>query len=218
MIDFSRLSNSCKNNEGIVHVGGELSTENLLNSYSSGVFPWFNANLPVIWWNPDPRMVLYPQKIKLSKSLKKTIKNTNYKLTINKNFDFVINNCSRKLTHHKDDVWITKEMITAYTKLFELGYAHSIEISENDEILGGLYGVSLGKIFYGESMFSKKTDFSKIALFELAKLLIKHDFKIIDCQVSSNHLSSMGAENISRDFFLKILKENVNQLKKTKFE
>ena len=109
-------------------------------------------------------------------------------------------------------------MINAYTKLFELGYAHSIEISENDEILGGLYGVSLGKVFYGESMFSKKTDFSKIALFELAKLLVKHDFKIIDCQVSSNHLSSMGAENISRDFFLKILKENVNQLKKTKFE
>ena len=216
MIDFSELSNSCKNNEGIVHVGGELSTENLLNSYSSGVFHGLML-ISCIWWNPDPRMVC-TQKIKLSKSLKKTIKNTNYKLTINKNFDFVINNCSRKLTHHKEDVWITKEMINAYTKLFELGYAHSIEISENDKILGGLYGVSLGKVFYGESMFSKKTDFSKIALFELAKLLIKHDFKIIDCQVSSNHLSSMGAENISRDFFLKILKENVNQLEKTKFE
>ena len=109
-------------------------------------------------------------------------------------------------------------MIKAYTKLFELGYAHSIEISENNQILGGLYGVSLGKVFYGESMFSKKTDFSKIALFELAKLLVMYDFKIIDCQVSSNHMSSMGAEKISRSFFLKILKENINQLEKTKFE
>ena len=108
-------------------------------------------------------------------------------------------------------------MINAYTKLFELGYAHSIEISENNKILGGLYGVSLGKFLWRVDVF-KKTDFSKIALFELAKLLVKYDFKIIDCQVSSNHLSSMGAENISRDFFLKILKENVNQLEKTKFE
>jgi leucyl/phenylalanyl-tRNA--protein transferase len=218
MINFSELSNSCNNNDGIVHVGGELSTENLLNSYSSGVFPWFSDNLPVIWWNPDPRMVLYPKKIKLSKSLKKTIKNTDYKLSINKNFDFVINNCSRKLTHQSEDIWITGKMINAYTKLFELGYAHSIEISENDKILGGLYGVSLGKIFYGESMFSMKNDFSKIALFELTKLLIKYDFKMIDCQVASNHLSSMGAENISRNLFLKIIKDNVNQLEKTKFE
>ena len=218
MIAFSELSNSCTNDQGIVHVGGKLSTENLLSSYSSGVFPWFNENLPVVWWNPDPRMVLYPEKIKLSKSLKKTIKNTNYKLTINKDFNYVINNCSRRFTHHKEDIWITKEMINAYTKLFELGYAHSIEISENGEILGGLYGVSLGKIFFGESMFSMKTNFSKIALFELTKLLIKYDFKIIDCQVSSNHLSSMGAEKISRDFFLKIIKDNVNQLKKTNFE
>ena len=218
MIDFSRLSNSCKNNEGIVHVGGELSTENLLNSYSSGVFPWFNDNLPVIWWNPDPRMVLYPKKIKLSKSLKKTIKNTDYKLSINTDFDFVINNCSRKLSHQKEDIWITKKMIKAYTRLFELGYAHSIEISENDKILGGLYGVSLGKVFYGESMFSMKNNFSKIALFELTKILIKYDFKIIDCQVSSNHLLSMGAENISRDLFLEIIKDNVNQLAKTTFE
>jgi leucyl/phenylalanyl-tRNA--protein transferase len=218
MINFSELSNSCNNNDGIVHVGGELSTENLLNSYSSGVFPWFSDNLPVIWWNPDPRMVLYPKKIKLSKSLKKTIKNTDYKLSINKNFDFVINNCSRKLTHQSEDIWITGKMINAYTKLFELGYAHSIEISENNKILGGLYGVSLGKIFYGESMFSMKNDFSKIALFELTKLLIKYDFKMIDCQVASNHLSSMGAENISRNLFLKIIKDNVNQLEKTKFE
>ena len=218
MIDFFKLSNSCNNNEGIVHVGGELSTENLLNSYSSGVFPWFNDNLPVIWWNPDPRMVLYPKKIKLSKSLKKTIKNTDYKLSINTDFDFVINNCSRKLSHQKEDIWITKKMIKAYTKLFELGYAHSIEISENDKILGGLYGVSLGKVFYGESMFSMKNNFSKIALFELTKILIKYDFKIIDCQVSSNHLLSMGAENISRDLFLEIIKDNVNQLAKTTFE
>ena len=218
MIDFFELSNSCNNNEGIVHVGGELSTENLLNSYSSGVFPWFNDNLPVIWWNPDPRMVLYPKKIKLSKSLKKTIKNTDYKLSINTDFDFVINNCSRKLSHQKEDIWITKKMIKAYTKLFELGYAHSIEISENDKILGGLYGVSLGKVFYGESMFSMKNNFSKIALFELTKILIKYDFKIIDCQVSSNHLLSMGAENISRDLFLEIIKDNVNQLAKTTFE
>ena len=218
MIDFSELSNSCKNNEGIVHVGGELSTENLLNSYSSGVFPWFNDNLPVIWWNPDPRMVLYPKKIKLSKSLKKTIKNTDYKLSVNTDFDFVINKCSRKLSHQKEDIWITKKMIKAYTKLFELGYAHSIEISENDKILGGLYGVSLGKVFYGESMFSMKSNFSKIALFELTKILIKYDFKIIDCQVSSNHLLSMGAENISRGLFLEIIKDNVNQLEKTTFE
>lgn len=218
MIDFSKLSNSCTNDDGIVHVGGELSTENLLNSYSNGVFPWFNDNLPVVWWNPDPRMVLYPNKIKLSKSLKKTIKNTNYKLTINENFNYVITSCSRKLTHHTKDIWITKEMINAYTKLFDLGYAHSIEISENDKILGGLYGISLGKIFYGESMFSMKTDFSKIALFELTKLLIKYDFKIIDCQVSSNHLLSMGAEKVSRESFLKIINDNLNQLEKTKFE
>lgn len=201
-ISFPPIENATK--EGIVAIGGDLSPERLLLAYRSGIFPWYSEGEPIIWWSPDPRFVLFPDEIVISKSMKKVIKKNIYTITFNKTFKNVISMC-RELRKDKEGTWITNDILNAYNKLHELGYAHSVETWYNEKLVGGLYGIILDKFFFGESMFSIMDNASKTALVELVKKLIKEKFILIDCQLYSKHLESMGARNIPRDDFLKII-------------
>ncbi len=199
--------------DGLLAFGGDLSPERLILAYQNGIFPWFSDDSPILWWSPNPRFVLFPDNLKISKSMKKFLKKTNYKVTFDTAFRDVILNCAS--LREKDGTWITKEMQDAYCKLYELNLAHSVEVWDNDELIGGLYGVSLGKCFFGESMFSKKDNGSKTGFITLVNFLRKNGFVIIDCQVHTNYLESLGAEHIPRNNFLKIIKngfkfENLN--------
>lgn len=199
--------------DGLLAFGGDLSPERLILAYQNGIFPWFSDDSPILWWSPNPRFVLFPDNLKISKSMKKFLKKTNYKFTFDTAFRDVILNCAS--LREKDGTWITKEMQDAYCKLYELNLAHSVEVWDNDELIGGLYGVSLGKCFFGESMFSKKDNGSKTGFITLVNFLRKNGFVIIDCQVHTNYLESLGAEHIPRNNFLKIIKngfkfENLN--------
>ena len=193
---------------GLIAVGGDLSEERLLHAYRSGIFPWFNEGQPLLWWSPDPRMILFPKKFKVSKSLKKTIFKNKYSITYNKSFEEVINCCSKIKREGQQGTWITKNMITAYLQLHKNGYAQSIEVWSDNQLIGGLYGVDLKekKIFCGESMFSKKNDASKIAFYYLVKSIQAKKYKLIDCQMYTPHLESLGAQEIPRNEFLKYLK------------
>ncbi len=206
-LNFPPIENATK--EGIVAIGGDLSIERLLLAYKSGIFPWYSEGEPIIWWSPDPRFVLFPEELKISKSMKKFLKKNIYKTTFNKSFKEVISMC-RECRIDKEGTWITSDMFKAYSKLHELGYAYSIEIWYNEKLIGGLYGVVIGKCFFGESMFSIMDNASKIALIELTAYLKKNDFIIIDCQVYSKHLESMGARNIPRNEFLELVKKGIN--------
>jgi len=190
--------------DGILAVGGDLSIARLLLAYRSGIFPWFENDNTILWWSPDPRFVLFPNKLKVAKSMLQVLKNTTYKVTINKAFSDVITACAEAKRKGQVGTWITKNMISAYTELHKLGYAKSIEVWDNTNLVGGFYGVDLGNaIFAGESMFAKASNASKIAFIKFIK---NTDYKLIDCQVHTNHLQSLGAENISRLDFMKILK------------
>ena len=192
--------------EGLLAVGGDLSTERLILAYSNGIFPWFNEDSLILWWSPDPRMVLYPQKIKLSKNMRKLIQEDRFKITKNQCFDEVILQCANISRKGQDGTWITEAMIKAYKDLFDKGKAISYEVWENEELVGGLYGVDLGHIFCGESMFSKVSNASKLALVQLAKDLERKKYQLIDCQLHTEHLQSLGAEEISREKYMEILK------------
>ncbi len=192
--------------DGILAIGGDLSLQRLILAYENGIFPWYSDNEPILWWSPDPRCILYPQNIKISKSMKKFLKKDLYKVTYDVCFRKVISLCGGI---RSGNTWITEEMIEAYCYLNEVGVAHSVETWWNDELVGGLYGVSLGKCFFGESMFSLKDNASKTALIDLCRKLVKKDFLLIDCQVYSEHLESLGAEEIGRDKFLQFLKEGL---------
>ncbi len=192
--------------EGIVAFGGDLSAERLLNAYSKGIFPWYSDDEPILWWSPDPRLVLFPDELKISKSLKKLLNKKKFKITFDKNFKGVINAC-RQPRKKEHGTWITDDMINAYCKLHELGYAHSVEVWAEEELAGGLYGISLGRCFFGESMFSKISNTSKIALVYLVEKLKERNFLIIDCQVYSEHICSLGAKEIPRIEFIEILNE-----------
>jgi leucyl/phenylalanyl-tRNA--protein transferase len=192
--------------DGLLAVGGDLSPERIILAYKNGIFPWYSAQDPILWWSPNPRCVLFPHKIHVSKSLKRLINKNIFKVTFNKNFESIINTCSYL---RAGNTWLIEDMIKAYTKLFYLGYGMSVEVWDDGEIVGGLYGIILGKCFFAESMFSIKSNTSKIAMVKLCELLIKKNFAVIDCQVSSPHLHRMGAENIPRKDFLQILKENI---------
>ncbi|WP_418508594.1 leucyl/phenylalanyl-tRNA--protein transferase [Corallibacter sp.] len=189
--------------EGILAVGGDLSVERLLLAYKSGIFPWFNEGEPVIWWSPDPRFVLFPEKLKVSKSMKQVLRNTEFEVTVNQDFKQVIAACSKTKRKGQDDTWITQTMIEAYTELHNLGYAKSVEVWLHNELVGGLYGVDVGNgVFCGESMFAKVSNASKVGFITF----IQHtNYKLIDCQVYTNHLESLGAEEIDRTEFLKFL-------------
>jgi leucyl/phenylalanyl-tRNA--protein transferase len=192
--------------DGLLAVGGDLSIERLLLAYKFGIFPWFNEGDPILWWSPNPRCVLFPEKVHISKSMKRLINKNIYNVRFNTDFEKVIEYCAEI---RKEGTWITDEMRKAYINLFERGYAISVEIWEEDSLVGGLYGVTLGKCFFAESMFSIKTNTSKLALIKLCEMLSKENYAIIDCQLASNHLFSMGAENISREKFLDILENNI---------
>ena len=194
--------------DGLIAIGGDLSVERLLHAYRLGIFPWFNEGQPLLWWSPDPRMILFPKNFKVSKSLKKTIFSNKFSITYNKSFEEVINCCSKIKRKGQQGTWITKNMITAYLQLHKKGYAQSIEVWLGDQLVGGLYGIDLKEknIFCGESMFSKKNDASKIAFYYLVKKIQAKKYKLIDCQMYTLHLESLGAQEIPRNEFLKYLK------------
>lgn len=191
--------------DGILAVGGDLSTERLLLAYKSGIFPWFSDEEPIIWWAPDPRFVLFPNDIYVSKSMKSILRKSEFTVTFDQDFKGVIQNCQKIKRKDQDDTWITSDMLTAYYDLHKQGFAHSVEVWKNNELVGGLYGVSLGKCFFGESMFATESNASKVGFITLVQKLKKLDFKIIDCQVYTEHLESLGAIEICRDEFMEIL-------------
>ncbi len=198
---------------GLLAVGGDLSFERLLLAYTNGIFPWFTEGEPILWWSPDPRLVLFPEKLKVSKSLKQTIRSKKFNVKFDTNFEEVINCCAEVPRKNEDGTWITKEMIEAYNILYKQGFAHSVETYYKDKLVGGLYGVSLGRAFFGESMFHFMTDASKVALFYLVEKLKLWKFDFIDAQIKTGHLLSLGAEEINRKKYLKLL--NVSLISKT---
>lgn len=198
--------------EGIVAIGGDLSPERLILAYKSGIFPWYNEGEPIIWYSPNPRMVLYPKRLKISKSMQQVLKKGEFKVTYNQNFEEVIHQCKRIIRKDQGGTWITNAMEDAYIKLHKMGMAKSIEVWQNNRIVGGLYGIDLpsdktgiGNIFCGESMFSKVSNMSKVAFIYLTQKLDNENYKLIDCQVYNTHLASLGAEEISRKDFIKII-------------
>lgn len=197
------------NEDGLLAVGGDLSVERLLLAYKSGIFPWYNQGEPIIWYSPDPRMVLFPSDLKISKSMKQVIRKKEFTITYNQNFSEVISKC--KHVYRSSDqggTWITNEMQQAYIKLHKEGVAKSVEVWKKGELVGGLYGIDLGAVFCGESMFSNISNASKLAFIYLVQKLEKENYKLIDCQVYNNHLASLGADEISRDEFLNFLTSN----------
>jgi len=195
--------------DGLLCIGGDLSCERLLLAYQNGIFPWFSENEPILWWSPDPRLVLFPSQIKISRSLRKTIKKNIFQITLNQAFARTINACAAPRKHAQEGTWLVDEMKEAYIALHRLGYAHSVETWYQGQLAGGLYGLSMGGAFFGESMFSRKSDASKVALVALSRLLQAHGFDFIDCQVTTDHLCQMGAKEIPRQHFLDILHRSI---------
>ena len=193
--------------EGLLAIGGDLSVERLLLAYRSGIFPWYDEQDPILWWSPDPRMVLFPKNLKISKSLQKTINKKLFHITHNQRFSEVIRNCSKMKRDGQHGTWITEEMIAAYENLHKLGYAISVEVWQNEVLVGGLYGIDLPekKVFCGESMFTKVNDASKVGFVHWVKYLEQKEYQLIDCQVYTAHLESLGGEEISREVFVKHL-------------
>lgn len=199
---FPNVSEATK--DGLLAAGGDLSVARLVHAYKHGIFPWFDIEEPILWWSPNPRFVLFPAKLKVSKSMKKILRNCDYKVTINEAFEDVITQCSKIKRSGQADTWITKSMIKSYVNLYELGYAKSVEVWRQDVLVAGLYGVDLGNgIFCGESMFTKESNASKAGFITFVQ---NTEYKLIDCQVYTNHLDSLGAEDISRNRFLEYLK------------
>ena len=200
-IDFPNVSEASV--DGLLAVGGDLSSERLLSAYSHGIFPWFDSTEPILWWSPDPRFVLFPEDLKVSKSMNQVLKSETFKITENKAFKTVIENCAQAKRDGQQGTWITEEMIEAYLRLHHLGHAKSIEVWQNDELVGGLYGLVINDtVFCGESMFAKVSNASKVGFITLVQ---NSNYKLIDCQLHTKHLESLGARHISRLEFLKYL-------------
>ena len=193
------------NNDGIVAIGGDLDPKRILQAYKQGIFPWFESDDYLVWWSPDPRMVLFPAKLKISKSTKKILKDGSFNVTFNQSFDQVVECCASVKRFGQNGTWITEGLKKAYNLLHKEGHAFSVEVWKDFELVGGLYGIDLGDVFCGESMFSKENNASKIGFIHLIKELTKNGYKLIDCQVPSAHLKSLGAEEISREQFLNFL-------------
>jgi leucyl/phenylalanyl-tRNA--protein transferase len=198
--------------EGLLAVGGDLSQERLLLAYRLGIFPWYSRYEPILWWSPDPRLVLYPAELRISKSLQKAIKKGLFRVTMDQAFEAVINACAQSRTSADEGTWIVEEMIDAYCNLHESGFAHSVEAWQDDQLAGGLYGVSLGRCFFGESMFTHISNASKVAFVALAKHLRALNFGLIDCQVSTSHLLRFGAREIPRARYLNELEKSLKHL------
>ena len=201
-IEFPNVS--LANEEGLLAIGGDLSAERLVLAYQQGIFPWYEVGEPILWWSPDPRFVLFPDKLKVSKSMKQVLKNCNYEVTINKAFTEVIQQCSEIKRSGQFGTWITNPMIEAYIKLHESGYAKSIEVWKNKTLVAGFYGIDLGNdVFCGESMFTKESNASKVGFISFIQ---NTNYRLIDCQLYTNHFYSLGAEEMPRDEFLEYLK------------
>lgn len=197
--------------DGLLAAGGSLEPEVLLEAYSKGIFPWYSEGSPILWWSPDPRMVLYPEKFRISRSLAQTLKNRDFEIRVDTAFTEVIRQCSKVPRQGQEGTWITREMIDAYVRLNKEGYAHSFEVFRDGRLVGGLYGVSLGRAFFGESMFHLERDASKVALYHLVEFTRSHEFDFIDTQQSTEHLKSLGAVEIPRDEFLGYLQNSIGK-------
>lgn len=206
---FPPLEQALTEPSGLLAAGGELSAERLIDAYSNGIFPWYNEGDPVLWWSPDPRMVLFPSELKVSRSLSKRLRRMDYEIRLDTEFTSVMRYCAAP-RDGQDGTWITGEVIDGYTRLFKLGLAHSVETWIDGELVGGLYGVALGRAFYGESMFTRVGDASKIAFAHLVRQLERWQFGMIDCQMRTAHLASFGAREIPRVEFRRHLDELVN--------
>ncbi|MCU0289098.1 MAG: leucyl/phenylalanyl-tRNA--protein transferase [Acidobacteria bacterium] len=196
---------------GIVAVGGDLEPERLLHAYANGIFPWFSDGEPILWWSPPIRMVLFPPELHISKSMKRILEKDPpwFRFTVDRHFEEVIENCRSIPRKGQPGTWITKEMREAYIKLHNMGFCHSLEVWHEEQMVGGIYGLSLGKCFFGESMFSKMRNASKFAFIKLAQQLLKMDFIMLDCQVPSEHLKTLGSREIRREEFLGLLKQGL---------
>lgn len=201
---FPDTSLALKEPDGLLAVGGDLTEQRLLAAYQQGIFPWYSDDQPILWWSPDPRMVMKPTDLKISRSLRKTIRKNIFTVTFDKAFKHVIDECAAPRSY-TDGTWITDEMKQAYARLHDSGYAHSVECWKDDELVGGLYGISIGQVFFGESMFARVSDASKVAFVFLVKHLQQWHYQLIDCQVYTEHLESLGAKCIPRDKFIKLL-------------
>ena len=193
--------------DGLLAIGGNLKKQTLLNAYRKGIFPWYNENEPICWYYPDPRLILFPGNLKISNSMKAVLKKNEFTFTSDNDFSGVIKNCRMAKRKGEPGTWITDDIEKAYTTLYKNGFAHSAETYYNNTLVGGLYGVQLGKVFFGESMFANKSNASKLAFIKYVQLLQKKGIELIDCQVYTPHLESLGAELISRQHFAKLLKE-----------
>lgn len=193
---------------GLLAWGGDLHPDRLLQAYRMGTFPWYSEGQPILWWNPAPRCVLFPEKVYLSKRTRRRYNSGVFRLSIDLDFESVIEACSQP-RDYEEGTWITRAMKEAYVQLHQAGHAHSLEVWKGDALAGGIYGISLGRIFFGESMFSRETDASKVALVALCRLLAAHGYDLLDCQVGNPHLYRMGAEEISREAFQSLLADGV---------
>jgi leucyl/phenylalanyl-tRNA--protein transferase len=202
---FPNPEHALEEPDGLLAVGGNLSPRRLLRAYRNGIFPWYSEGQPILWWSPNPRTVLFPQCLKISRSLRKTLHKGNYSVTLDSAFAKVVHHCSESRPE-QPGTWITPALSAAYKRLYQLGYAHSVETWHQGKLVGGLYGVAIGRVFYGESMFSRMSDASKVALVALCDQLQRWEFPLIDCQMHTAHLISLGAEDIPRQVFLTLLR------------
>ena len=207
--DFPPVTQALAEPPGLLAAGGELSAEWLISAYSHGIFPWFNATQPILWWSPDPRMVLFPQELHIPHSLLRVMRKNQYEIRVDTAFRQVMEGCSQPRAG-QDGTWISPQMVAAYTALHYSGIAHSVETWINGELAGGLYGVALGRVFYGESMFTRVADASKIAFVHLVHQLQRWQFTVIDCQMNTAHLARFGAREIQRADFMQLLAEGVS--------
>jgi len=207
---FPDVNKALRDPDGLLAIGGDLAVPRLLDAYRRGIFPWYSAGQPILWWSPNPRCILEPGKLKISRSLRKTLRRQHFRITFNQAYPEVITACAQP-RHGAPETWITDAMADAYTMLYEQGHGLSVECWHDDELVGGLYGVVIGRIFFGESMFSSMSDASKVALVYLARELQQRDFRLIDCQIHSRHLQSLGARPIPRDLFINILKHDCDK-------
>ena len=205
---FPPIEEALESPNGLLCAGGDLSPERLVAAYSRGIFPWFSEGEPILWWSPDPRMVLFPGELKVSRSLRKRVEHGAYQLTADTAFRRVMEECARP-RRGQSGTWIVPEMIAAYTALHARGLAHSVEAWREGRLVGGLYGVALGRVFFGESMFSRSPDASKVALVELVRRLRGKAFRLIDCQQATAHLASLGAREIPRARFARLLQDSI---------
>jgi leucyl/phenylalanyl-tRNA--protein transferase len=203
---FPDVSLALEEPDGLLAIGGSLSPERLSSAYRQGIFPWYNEDQPILWWSPNPRAVLFPQKLHISRSLRKTLRKNTFSLSMDRAFEAVIQACSEPRSKQAG-TWISPEMKAAYCKMHSLGLAHSVECWQGEHLVGGLYGLAFGKVFFGESMFSRVADASKVAFAHFVKQLQQWEFQLIDCQVQSDHIASLGSECIPRSRFIQLLED-----------